>query len=78
VLWAFQTITVYSQQAALLLMGAMLLCTVMVAPQGFVIGVVQAARRLFGRRRPSKEPTVPAASTVRGSTVPPVQEEARA
>jgi urea transport system permease protein len=51
-------------------MGAMLLCTVMVAPQGFVIGVVQAARRLFGRRRPSKEPAAP--------TVPPVQEEARA
>jgi urea transport system permease protein len=72
VLWAFQTITVYSQQAALLLMGAMLLCTVMVAPQGFVIGVVQAVRRLFGRRRP-KEPAAPVVPTV--STT---QEEARA
>ena len=70
VLWAFQAITVYSQQAALLLMGAMLLCTVMVAPQGFVIGVVQAVRRLFVRRGPSKEPAAP--------TVPTAQEEARA
>ncbi len=54
VLWAFQALTVYSQQAALLLMGAMLLCTVMVAPQGFVIGVANAARRLFARRGATK------------------------
>jgi urea transport system permease protein len=52
VLWAFQTITVYSQQLALLLMGAMLLATVMLAPQGFVIGVVQSVRRVFAPRRP--------------------------
>jgi urea transport system permease protein len=51
VLWAFQTITVYSQQLALLLMGAMLLATVMLAPQGFVIGVVQSVRRVFAPRR---------------------------
>jgi urea transport system permease protein len=54
VLWAFQTITVYSQQAALLLMGAMLLCTVMLAPEGFVIGSVQAVRRLAALRRKGK------------------------
>jgi len=47
VLWVFQVLTVYSQQAALLLMGAMLLCTVIVAPQGFVIGLVQGMRRLM-------------------------------
>jgi urea transport system permease protein len=52
VLWAFQTITVHSQQLALLLMGAMLLATVMLAPQGFVIGVVQSVRRVFAPRRP--------------------------
>lgn len=51
VLWAFQALTVYSQQAALLLMGAMLLATVMLAPQGFVIGVVQTVRGLFAPRR---------------------------
>jgi branched-chain amino acid transport system permease protein len=38
-LFAFQTITVYSQQAALILMGGLLLATVMLAPQGFVLGV---------------------------------------
>lgn len=51
ILWAFQTLTVYSQQAALLLMGALLLCTVMLAPQGFAMGVVQSAARLW-RPRP--------------------------
>ena len=51
VLWAFQTLTVYSQQAALLLMGAMLLATVMLAPQGFVIGMVQLARGFLAPRR---------------------------
>jgi branched-chain amino acid transport system permease protein len=38
-LFGFQTITVYSQQAALVLMGALLLATVTLAPQGFVLGV---------------------------------------
>lgn len=51
ILWAFQTLTVYSQQAALLLMGALLLCTVMLAPQGFVVGLVQAAGRVLRARR---------------------------
>lgn len=46
VLYAFQTITVYSQQAALVLMGAMLLATVMLAPQGFVIGLVRTIARI--------------------------------
>lgn len=49
ILLVFQTLTVYSQQAALVLMGAMLLVTVLVAPHGFVIGVVRLAARL--RRR---------------------------
>jgi len=46
----FQSITVHSQQAALLLMGAMLLTTVMVAPAGFVIGITRGIAR-FARRR---------------------------
>lgn len=50
ILLTFQTLTVYSQQAALVLMGAMLLVTVLVAPQGFVIGVVRLAGRLWRRR----------------------------
>jgi len=48
ILYAFQTITVHSQQAALILMGAMLLATVMLAPQGFVIGFARLVGRLFG------------------------------
>jgi urea transport system permease protein len=48
---AFQAITVHSQQAALILMGAMLLGTVLIAPQGFVIGLARAAGRLLRRGR---------------------------
>lgn len=47
ILFAFQTITVHSQQAALVLMGAMLLATVMLAPQGFVIGFARQVARVF-------------------------------
>lgn len=49
ILLTFQTITVYSQQAALILMGSMLLATVMIAPQGFIIGVARLLGRLFAR-----------------------------
>lgn len=49
VLWVFQAFTLYSQQAALLLMGVLLLCTVIMAPQGFVIGLLQLGRRLSAR-----------------------------
>jgi urea transport system permease protein len=51
-LFGFQTITVYSQQAALVLMGALLLATVMLAPQGFVLGIGKLAGDWWsGRRR---------------------------
>jgi len=51
-LFGFQTITVYSQQAALVLMGGLLLATVMLAPQGFVLGIGKlVADRWRGRRR---------------------------
>jgi urea transport system permease protein len=49
ILVTFQAIIVHSQQAALILMGAMLLVTVMVAPQGFVLGIARVAGRLFRR-----------------------------
>ena len=54
ILVAFQTIIVHSQQAALILMGAMLLVTVMVAPQGFVLGISRVAGRLFRRGPPDR------------------------
>jgi branched-chain amino acid transport system permease protein len=44
-LFGFQTITIYSQQAALVLMGSLLLATVMTMPQGFIFGIAQAASR---------------------------------
>jgi branched-chain amino acid transport system permease protein len=50
-LWVFQFLTVYSQQLALLLMGMLLLGTVMLAPQGFVIGICQGASRLITKRQ---------------------------
>ncbi len=58
-LFAFQTITIYSQQAALVLMGALLLGTVMMMPQGFIVGIAQFAgrrwRRLAGRDGPLRD-----------------------
>ena len=45
----FQTITVYSQQYALILMGFLLLLTVLLVPSGFVHGVGRFLGRI-GRR----------------------------
>ena len=53
ILVVFQAITVYSQQAALLLMGGMLLGTVMIAPAGFVIGIARTVGRLVRRNAAS-------------------------
>ncbi|MEJ8572357.1 ABC transporter permease subunit [Microbaculum marinum] len=50
-LLAFQTITIYSQQWALILMGALLLATVLFVPEGFVLGLARAARWATLRRR---------------------------
>ena len=62
-LFGFQTITVYSQQAALVLMGALLLATVMLAPQGFVLGVGKlVADRWSARRRRGASPALADAS----------------
>ncbi|GGC48023.1 branched-chain amino acid ABC transporter permease [Chelatococcus reniformis] len=50
-LFGFQTLTIYSQQLALVLMGALLLATVMLAPQGFVIGLARLIGRQLGALR---------------------------
>jgi urea transport system permease protein len=42
---------VHSQQAALVLMGAMMLATVMIAPQGFVVSMTRAIGRFVQRRK---------------------------
>lgn len=54
-LFGFQTITVYSQQAALVLMGVLLLATVMLAPQGFVLGIGKLVVDWWTRRRRGNE-----------------------
>jgi urea transport system permease protein len=65
-LFGFQTITVYSQQAALVLMGALLLATVMLAPQGFVLGIGKlVVDRWTGRRRRDATPALVDASRLR-------------
>ncbi len=45
-LYVFQTVTVYSQQYALILMGALLLLTVLFAPSGYVVAFAELLRRL--------------------------------
>lgn len=57
-LLGFQTITVYSQQAALVLMGALLLATVMLAPQGFVLGIGKFAADWWSEHRGREESPV--------------------
>ena len=51
ILYVFQMITAQSQQAALVLMGAMMLGTVMIAPQGFFVGLTRWITRLQDRRK---------------------------
>lgn len=51
ILYVFQMITVQSQQAALVLMGAMMLGTVMIAPQGFFVGATRWIAGVLGRRK---------------------------
>lgn len=55
-LYAFQTITIHSQQAALIVMGGLLLGTVMLAPQGLVLGFGVLLTRAFRRRGAGPEP----------------------
>ena len=50
-LFAYQLLTVYSQQAALVLTGFLLLLTVMFVPEGFVIGFIKLAGWPSRRRR---------------------------
>jgi len=51
-LFGYQAITIYSQQAALVLTGLLLLLTVMFVPDGFVVGLTRLAGRVVSYRRP--------------------------
>jgi urea transport system permease protein len=48
ILLAFQTITIYSQQYALILMGSVLLATVLFMPTGLMVEAGRLIRRLHG------------------------------
>ena len=52
VLYVFQMLTVVSQQYALIAIGALLVVTVLVAPGGYVLWVVDVVGRLRRRGRP--------------------------
>jgi urea transport system permease protein len=56
-LFAYQLITVYSQQAALVLTGALLMLTVSFVPEGFVVGLTRLAA-WPGRRRRRPAPVI--------------------
>ncbi len=53
----FQTLTIYSEQAALILMGLILVVTVMLAPQGFFVGLSRFAFSRPHRRRAARTPS---------------------
>ena len=48
VIYIYQTLTIYGSQYAIVVMGALLVLTVLFAPEGVVLGLM---RRLSGRRR---------------------------
>ena len=50
VLIVFQMLTIYGSQYALIVMGILLVLTVLVAPRGIVMGIVDASGRLFRRK----------------------------
>jgi branched-chain amino acid transport system permease protein len=56
-LWISQMLAVYGSQYALILMGAVLLLAVMVAPDGFVLALANRLSRLRKRPPPRTEPT---------------------
>lgn len=51
VLWLFQTLTIYGSQYALVAMGALLLATVLTAPEGLVLSLGRLVERLVPARR---------------------------
>ncbi|WP_410218845.1 ABC transporter permease subunit [Paracoccus sp. (in: a-proteobacteria)] len=52
VLIVFQMLTIHGSQYALVVMGLLLVVTVMVAPRGIVMAIVDASGRLFRRKEP--------------------------
>lgn len=51
VLWIFQSLTIHGSQYALVVMGALLLATVLIAPDGVVLSLARFIERVWGRAR---------------------------
>ncbi|HUN97626.1 MAG TPA: ABC transporter permease, partial [Bradyrhizobium sp.] len=51
VLAAFQALTIYGSQYALVFMGILLVLTVLIAPNGLVLGIMNWLGGLAGRRK---------------------------
>lgn len=51
VLSGFQALTIYGSQYALVFMGALLVLTVLIAPNGLVLGIINWSTRLVTRRK---------------------------
>lgn len=54
VLAGFQALTIYGAQYALIVMGALLVFTVLLAPQGIVLGLANLVTRIFTRSQKGK------------------------
>lgn len=50
VMAGFQSLTIHGSQYALVLMGALLLVTVLICPQGLIVAAMQGVQKLFKRR----------------------------
>ena len=53
VLFGFQALTVYGSQYALVVMGALLVLTILLAPNGLIVGIVDLGKWVVRRRRPA-------------------------
>mgnify|MGYP006209591999 CR=1 FL=1 len=53
-LGGFQALTIYGAQYALIVMGALLVFTVLLAPEGIILGIASLAARITGSRRKEK------------------------
>src|SRR5690242_19515637 len=54
----FQTLTIYSEQWALVLMGVLLVATVLVAPEGLIVSLTKALAKRRGQRQPLLAPSL--------------------
>jgi branched-chain amino acid transport system permease protein len=54
----FQTLTIYSEQWALVLMGVLLVATVLLAPEGLIVSLAKGLAKRRGQRQPLLAPSL--------------------